>query len=440
MADTTDRQRQLIDQIVAESQELQTLFAEAHPPPEPTPPPVTLPPVSTMAAFDAALANATAGATIVVSTSLVYSKPLTIRRPDVVIMSETYDARAGQRMTRDEPAPTFTDGITVLADTVTCSGLDVRRTDPTKDIVVLGASHLMMDRMRVLGSQTDGAKRGIAANGGDMVIRNCFIDEIKRKGQDTQAICAWDMIEPGLVIENCYLAGAGQAVMLGGADPQSAPRTPSAVRIGHSTLTKPAGWQTDGTQVKCAFEAKNCMDVVITDCDLIGAGTAQGQGAYAIVLTPRNQGGTAPYSTVTKLRIEACYVKSAGGVVTLLGTDPTAGRPSEWLDIVTIKNVYCSDIDPKIYGGPGRLFTFEDGAKSVTLDSLTVAGTNIMALGYFMKRPPTGLVLRNLKLPLSKYSWKIDGGGNGIPALQAYAPDAVIELSTTDTGSSLPPA
>lgn len=434
MADTTERQRELIKALVANSQELDTLFSVANPA-EPIPPPT--PPIATMDELDRALAASLPGETLLLSTSLVYIAPLKIAVSGIRLMSETAADRTGQRMTVDEPAPCFQNGLTITGNDVTCSGLDVAHTVATTDIVVLAARHLTLDRLRILGDKAAGAKRGIAANGGDMLISNCYIDDIKRVGQDTQAICAWDMLEPGLFITNCYLGGAAQAVMLGGADPPSPDRSPSLVRITRSTLTKPQGWQTDGTQVKCAFEAKNCNDVRILDCDLIGAGISQGQGAYAIVLTPRNQGGKAPFSAITNVRIERCHVQAAGGCVTFLGTDPTAGRPSQFLDGVTITNVVFDDIDPKIYGGPGRLFTFEDAAHNVTLDGLTVHGTNIAALGYFMKRPPVLMTLRNLNLPTSRYGWKIDGGGSGIPALKAYAPDATIDLSPNDTGASV---
>ena len=68
------------------------------------------------------------------------------------------------------------------------------------------------------GSQLYGQKRGVALNGASVTIHNCYISEIKGVGIDTQAIGGWNGPGP-FTIENNYLEGAGENVLLGGSDP-----------------------------------------------------------------------------------------------------------------------------------------------------------------------------------------------------------------------------
>lgn len=388
-------------------------------------PPPVLPLISTPAAFDLALAAAAPMAVLRLASTLVYPGALTLSKA-VTLQSEI---AATGRMTRDESAPTFLGGIRVTGDDVNLWGLAIRHTSPLTDIVVLSGARPVLDRCRILGDPVSGAKRGIAANGSAMTIRRCYIDDCWQPAQDTQAIGAWDM-GPGLLIDDCYLSGGAQAVMLGGADPASEGRTPRNVTIQHSTLTKNPKWFAQKVQLKCALEIKNAITVRVTDCALEYAGTSMGQGAYLIVLTPRNQGGQAPFSTVQDVVISGCTGRWAAGIATLLGSDNV--NPSGPLADVTITDCGFTDIDPTgITGGTGRLFAFDRSPQRVTLDGITVTGANIAALGYFSGAPPVGFVAKNLRLPPSKYGWKIDGGtgkgGAGKAALLAYMPDAALD-------------
>jgi hypothetical protein len=385
------------------------------------PPPALL--IATPAALDLALARAPAGAVLTLSRTLVYPGGLTLTTP-VTLQSEIVGTG---RMTREEPAPTVLGGIRVTADDVTLIGLAIRHTNPRTDIVVLSGARPTLDRCRVLGDPLTGAKRGIAANGSAMTIRRGYIDDCWQPAQDAQAICAWDM-GPGLDIDDCYLAGGAQSVMLGGADPTSEARTPRNVSIQHSTLTKNPRWFAAGVQLKCALELKNAIGVRVTDCALEYAGTSQGQGAYLIVATPRNQGGQAPYSTVRDVVIAQCTGRFAAGLVNLLGTDNV--HPSGPLADFTIQDCQFTDIDPTgLTGGTGRLFMVDRAPQRVTLDGITVAGQHLAALGYFSGAAPVGFVATRLTLPPAKYGWKIDAGGMGRAALQTYMPDAQLDGS-----------
>lgn len=387
-----------------------------------TAPPIG-PAITTPEGLDLALAQAPTGAVLRLASTLVYPTALTLTRP-VTLQG---DIVGTARMTRDEPAPTFKVGIRVTADDVSLIGLAIRHTNPKTDIVVLLGARPLLDRCRILGDPISGAKRGIAANGAEMVIRRCYIDDCWQPAQDAQAICAWDM-GPGLLITDCYLSGGAQAVMIGGADPSSSARIPRTILIDQSTLTKNPTWYAGGVQIKCALELKNAIGVKVTGCVLEYAGIAMGQGGYLIVLTPRNQGGTAPYSTVQDVLISHCIGRFAAGILNLLGSDNNS--PSGPLTNVTLRDSSFTDIDPQgITKGAGRLFMFDRAPQDITIENVTVTGQHLAALGYFSGAAPTGLVLKQLALPPAKYGWKIDGGGMGAAALKAYAPDADLDAS-----------
>jgi hypothetical protein len=102
--------------------------------------------------------------------------------------------------------------------------------------------------------------------------------------------------------------------------------------------------------------------------------------------------------------------------------------PSGPLADFVLRDSTFSVINPQgITGGAGRLFMFDRSPQRVTIDTVTVTGDHLNALGYFSGAAPTGLALRRLSLPPAKYGWKIDGGGMGVAALKAYAPDADLD-------------
>lgn len=388
----------------------------------------TLPPVppagliTTSEQLDRALSAAIPGDRVQLSNTFRSGKPVTIPN-GVMVCGEQLE---GGRVTRDEPLPTFSGGLRILGDAVGLYSVAVQHMEPKTDIVVLLGISPVLNRCRILGSPTLGGKRGIAANGGDMIIAHCYVADIRQPAQDTQAIGAWDMAAPGLIIDDCYLEAAGQSVMLGGADPLDASRSPMRVSLKNSTLTKNPAWFGQA-QIKCALELKNAIGVSVTNCVLEYGGISQGQGAYLIVATVRNQGGTAPYSAIKNVLIQGCTGGHAGGVMNLLGADNN--QTSDVLDGLVLSDCTFVDIDPLRWSGSGRLFMFDRAPKHVTIRNVSVEGANINALGYFSGAPPTGLIIATVDLPPAKYGWKVDAGGSGRRALQAYAPDAQLDSS-----------
>src|SRR5439155_26192805 len=151
-------------------------------------------------------------------------------------------------------------------------------------------------------------------------------------------------------------------------------RVPTNIKIINSVLTKKIEWYSLSIvpQMKCALELKNCKNFYCFNCTLEYAGTAQGQGSFLIVLTPRNQSGKASYSTVQNVLIEHCVCKSGGGCVNFLGSD--TNWPSGPLRNVTIVDTEFSEMSSERWGGPGRLFQFIKKPQNIVLQDLLIKG------------------------------------------------------------------
>ena len=78
------------------------------------------------------------------------------------------------------PAPAlYVDNLVILGD-----GDETKLSDLPSDIE--------LDRLYIHGSATKGSKRGVALNGISMVVKNCYISDIKSTHQDSQAIGGWN--------------------------------------------------------------------------------------------------------------------------------------------------------------------------------------------------------------------------------------------------------
>ena len=193
--------------------------------------------------------------------------------------------------------------------------LEISPADPTAsaNLVEFGAAlssqstlsavpqHLVMDRCYVHGDPSFGQRRGVALNSGDTQIINSYFSDIKAVQQDTQAIGGWNGPGPFL-IENNYIEAAGENIMFGGSDPNIPNLVPSNITIRRNQITKPLAWVTQSWTVKNLIELKNAANVTI-EGNTIENNWAAGQQGYSVVLTPRNQYGTAPWSVVKNVTI-----------------------------------------------------------------------------------------------------------------------------------------
>jgi len=276
---------------------------------------------------------------------------------------------------------------------------------------------LIIDRCYVHGDPTSGLKRGIALNSASTQIVNSYISDCKSKGQDSQAIAGWNGPGPFTIVNN-YLEGAGENIMFGGSDPSIAGLVPSDIQILRNQISKPAAWRGVWT-VKNLLEMKNAQRVTI-DGNVLEYNWADAQSGYAVLFTPRNQGGTAPWSMVQDVRFTNNIVRHTSSAIDILGTDDE--HPSQQTKRITIRNNLFDDVSSANWGGDGKFLVLTQ-SDAVTVDHNTAFQNGNVTVAY--GAASTGFVFTNNLTPNNAYGVIGDNTGRGEPTLNTYFPSCV---------------
>jgi hypothetical protein len=269
--------------------------------------------------------------------------------------------------------------------------------------------HLVVDRVYVHGDPVYGQKRAIALNSADTSIVNSYIDDIKAVGQDSQALGGWNGPGP-FIIANNFLEAAGENLMFGGTDPSIPGLVPGDITITRNHLSKRLAWRGTSWTVKNLLELKNAERVVI-DGNVLEFNWQAGQAGYAVVFTPRNPGGTAPWSIVQQVRFTNNVVRRVAAGINILGTDDN--HVSRQATDILIRNNLFEDVSRAVYGGHGHLMLI-NGGTNVTVDHNTVMQDGATVL-YGAGAQAQGFVFTNNIIP--DYAYAIMGSaaspGNG---------------------------
>ena len=266
----------------------------------------------------------------------------------------------------------------------------------TNDVILLGDGssaqrdlelvprELVIDRCLIQAGPGIPQKRGIALNSASTTIANSHVSGMKVVGQDSQALGGWNGPGP-YQIENNYLEAAGENFLLGGTDPAIPDLVPSDVTFRRNHLSKPLEWRKERWQVKNLFELKNARRVLV-EGNLFENNWHAAQTGFAIVLTPRNSGGRAPWSTVEDVTFRFNVVRHVAALFNMLGQDNT--DPSGRLRRINITNNLFADVD-KSWGGNGAFLQIGDGPVDVRVEHNTIvhAGNLVSAYGGPRDRP-----------------------------------------------------
>jgi hypothetical protein len=296
--------------------------------------------------------------------------------------------------------------------------------------------HFILDGLIMRGDPAAGQKRGIALNSADTIIRNSDIRDIKAVGQDSQAICGWNGPGPYL-IENNYLEAAGENVMFGGADPAIPNLVPSDIIFRRNYVTKPLAWRSAGSPwtVKNLFELKNAQRVLV-EWNVFEHSWAAAQTGYAILLTPMNQDGAAPWTIVADITLQHNLVRRSASGINILGQDYQA--PSRATRGITIRENLFSEIDAERWGGDGRFLLIGDGPADLVVDHNTVlqSGTFMLLYGKQNGRPR---MVQNMRLTNNlglhnEYGILGEEFPLGSASIEAYSPGAEVRANVLGGG------
>ena len=242
--------------------------------------------------------------------------------------------------------------------------LDGLRLEPTTTAEILtlqNARDVTLDRLYIVAGPA-GQRRGIRLNSdGAVTLRRSYIAGMWAAGVDSQAIAAWDGAGPYTITDN-YLEGASENVLFGGADSSSAASMPADLVFEGNTVRKPLEWKGTGKNVKNLFELKAMRRARIRG-NVFENNWVDGQAGRAIVFTPRNQNGAAPWTRVEDVVFEGNIVRNSPAIFAVLGYDD-ANASGQTTGIVIRNNL-------AIGAGAGSFALLLNEIGSITFDHNT---------------------------------------------------------------------
>jgi hypothetical protein len=133
----------------------------------------------------------------------------------------------------------------------------------------------------------------------------------------------------------------------------------------------------DGSRwtVKNIFELKNARRV-LAEGNVFEHNWRHGQGGVAIVLTPRNQDGTAPWSGVSDVTLRYNIVRHAGGAMSINGYDDK--HPSQPAQDIRVEHNLFTDISAA--DGSGRFLIMGNRPRRVTIEHNTILQSDTILL------------------------------------------------------------
>jgi hypothetical protein len=298
--------------------------------------------------------------------------------------------------------------ITVTASHVSLKGFHLVGSDPNATLLTCG-ENTSIDQIAILGSP-QGQHRGICANSANVTIMRSYISNIWAS-IDAQAIAAWTGCEE-LNIYDCYLESSAENFGLGGTDTLTAQQIPNNVRMENCDLSKPVTWQGQaGITVKNLIELKNCRNVLIKGCRS-KYNWQNGQDGYSLVLTVRNQSGTNPWATIENVSVEDCDFAHTGSGINILGSDDT--YPSLQMNNIAIRRSKFTDINPMLWGGPGRQIMIGNGPQQLEISDCLFSGnqagensaitfTSAIPKNTALSNQMTGFVVRGCEFDEGQY-------------------------------------
>lgn len=315
---------------------------------------------------------------------------------------------------------------------------------------------LTLDRMFIHGHADRASVRGVALNSASTNVLNTYISDIHSADVDSQAICGWAGPGPYRILDG-YFEAAGENIMFGGADPKIAGLIPSDIEIRRAHCFKPLMWNpynqasfkspfgqsvtwttvikpgldedpNDSSawnrpryidsrgntakrfSVKNLLETKNARGLVVEGSKFENNWT-QSQAGSGIVIKCNNQDSTAPWSVTEDLLFQHNIVISEAGLNMLLIENPPKVsaigkrlyfRNNLWL------------VDRLVFQGPNN-------GEDVEIEHNTWIVKFGAVFGLY-GWPVKGLKFNNNLGWKAEYGIKGDGTGEGVDALNKFAP------------------
>lgn len=226
-------------------------------------------------------------------------------------------------------------------------------------------SDIVLDRSYIHATSTLGTSRCVGLNSARTEVRESYLYDCHGKGFDTQAIGGWNGTGPYRIFNN-MLAGAGENILFGGADPAIYGLVPSDIEIRRNYFYTPASWQGTWTK-KNLLELKSARRVLI-EGNVFDGSWADGQTGFGILLISANQSGGCTLCRVTDIMVRANLMKNVAGGFNLSGGQTVVDTTTRRLALIA--NV----IDSLKYPNNNILLQILSNGHDLTIDSLVAVG------------------------------------------------------------------
>lgn len=278
------------------------------------------------------------------------------------------------------------------------------------------------DRVFIHGDPEIGQRRGIAANGRRITIKNSYISEIKRKGEESQGVAVWASDGP-VEITNNFIEAAAENILFGGASSKlKLVPTDCIVRDNH--LNKPLSWKGTDWVVKNIFEIKNGKRIKVEN-NLMTHNWGMGQDGTAVLFTVRADNG--PATIVEDIEFTGNIVRGVGGGLNIWGGEGGGGRN------LTIRNNLFEDINGAKWNSAGHFMKVSEW-DGLILENNTILQTGNIANVY--GGPTKRFIFRNNIVFENEYGIKGDNMGSGQEVIDVMLSQGIVSNNAIIGGSS----
>jgi hypothetical protein len=217
--------------------------------------------------------------------------------------------------------------------------------------------------------------------------------------------------------------------------------TVTAPSFVHTTMTGGRAGTPPATgtqwQVKNIFELKNARRVRI-EYNLFENNWQSAQTGYAILFTPRNQGGQCNWCMIEQVDVSNNVVRNVGGGFNIAGYDNNAVTGQT--NTITIHDNYLYEVTTAL-GGPAWPFLVGEAVRDLVIDRNTIDfdGTTLLyAYGGTgtSPRPMTGFRFTGNRTRHGQYGINGADASTGTLTIQMYFPSSVITGNWLSGGSS----
>lgn len=184
--------------------------------------------------------------------------------------------------------------------------------------------------------------------------------------------------------------------------------------------------------VKNLIELKNAQRVTVEE-NVIEHNWVGAQHGYAIVLTPRNPSGSAPWSRVQYVTFARNVIRRTSGGVEISGYDDS--HTSQQAKNIAFTNNLFYDIDPSAWGGAAKPILLVNGPANITFNrnSIFHNASSVVAAGGLAT---SGFVYTNNIHRHGKYGIVGTGTAPGNATLKKYFPGSNVTYNVFAGGSA----